>query len=249
MTTIQCVLILSAPVPVPKRVCVKSDSRISSQGWWVSRVAVRNLWPQAVDESFLLSSSRNAHSNWTYTVLNWWVLRDIGEKWCEEWYNIPVIHDLTELNEHLAVEIPSSAQVYPSVDMLLRFRLWSCASTVTVLRRWLKELIRLDVSLKVKSEIEMVPEVWVISWGEVCLTSHKWFRICSDITQMVQNLWIKNQRFILPLESFYLSKSTVSPIITLLKCQSTWICSHWIVYSSNYWEGDNNQEYIEHSSR
>lgn len=109
--------------------------------------------------------------------------------------------------------------------------------------------IRLDVPLKVKSEIEMVPEVWVISWGEVCLTSHKWFRICSDITQMVQNLWIKNQRFILPLESFYLSKSTVSPIITLLKCQSTWICSHWIVYSSNYWEGDNNQEYIEHASR
>lgn len=110
--------------------------------------------------------------------------------------------------------------------------------------------IRLDVPLKVKSEIEMVPEVfWVVSWGEVCLTSHKWFRICSDITQMVQNLWIKNQRFILPLESFYLSKSTVSPIVTLLKCQSTWICSHWIVYSSNYWEGDNNQEYIEHSSR
>ena len=66
---------------------------------------------------------------------------------------------------------------------------------------------------------------------------------------MVQNLWIKNQRFILPLENFYLSKSTVSPIVTLLKCQSTWICSHWIVYSSNYWEGDNNQEYIEHASR
>ena len=110
--------------------------------------------------------------------------------------------------------------------------------------------IRLDVPLKVKSEIEMVPEVfWVVSWGEVCLTSHIWFRICSDITQMVQNLWIKNQRFILPLESFYLSKSTVSPIVTLLKCQSTWICSHWIVYSSNYWEGDNNQEYIEHASR
>ena len=114
MTTIQCVLILSAPVPVPKRVCVKSDSRISSQGWWVSRVAVRNLWPLAVDESFLLSSSRNAHSNWTYTVLNWWVLRDIGEKWCEECYNIPVINDLTELNEHLAVEIQPSARVYPS---------------------------------------------------------------------------------------------------------------------------------------
>jgi hypothetical protein len=110
--------------------------------------------------------------------------------------------------------------------------------------------IRLDVPLKVKSEIEMVPEVfWVVSWGEVYLTSHKWFRICSDITQMVQNLWIKNQRFILPLENFYLSKSTVSPIVTLLKCQSTWICSRWIVYSSNYWEGDNNQEYIEHASR
>jgi hypothetical protein len=65
MTVMLCVLIISAPVPVPKRVCVKSDSRISSQGWWVSRVAVRNLWPQAVDESFLLSSPRNAHSNWT----------------------------------------------------------------------------------------------------------------------------------------------------------------------------------------
>jgi hypothetical protein len=29
-------------------------------------------------------------------------------------YNIPVINDLTELNEHLAVEIPPSARVYPS---------------------------------------------------------------------------------------------------------------------------------------
>ena len=28
--------------------------------------------------------------------------------------NIPVINDLTELNEHLAVEIPLSARVYPS---------------------------------------------------------------------------------------------------------------------------------------
>ena len=70
-----------------------------------------------------------------------------------------------------------------------------------------------------------------------------------DIIQMVQNLWIKNQRFILPLESFYLSKSTVLPIVTLLKCQSTWSCSRWIVYSSNYWEGDNNQEYVQHASR
>ncbi len=169
MTTIQCVLIISAPVPVPKRVCVKSDSRISSQGWWVSRVVVRNLLPQAVDESFLLSSSRKALSNWTCTVLNWWVLRDIGEKWFEEWYNIPVIHDLTELNEHLAVEIPPSARVYlsgrhatviPIVVMCVdnnRFK--------TMAKR---TCIRLDVPLKVTSEIEMVPEVfWVISWGEV----------------------------------------------------------------------------------
>ena len=29
-------------------------------------------------------------------------------------YNIPVINDLTELNERLAVEIPPSARVYPS---------------------------------------------------------------------------------------------------------------------------------------
>ena len=29
-------------------------------------------------------------------------------------YNIPVINDLTELNEHLPVEIPPSARVYPS---------------------------------------------------------------------------------------------------------------------------------------
>lgn len=247
----QCVLIISAPVPVPKRVCVKSDSRISSQGWWVSRVAVRNLWPQAVDESFLLSSPRNAHSNWTYTVLNWWVLRDIGEKWFEEWYNIPVIHDLTELNEHLAVEIPPSARVYPSGRHATAIPIVvMCVDNNRFKTMAKRTCIRLDVPLKVKSEIEMVPEVfWVVSWGEVCLTSHKWFRICSDITQMVQNLWIKNQRFILPLESLYLSKSTVSPIVTLLKCQSTWICSHWIVYSSNYWEGDNNQEYIEHSSR
>ena len=59
----------------------------------------------------------------------------------------------------------------------------------------------------------------------------------------------QDQRFILPLESFYLSKSTVLPIVTLLKCQSTWSCSRWIVYSSNYWEGDNNQEYMQHASR
>ena len=46
------------------------------------------------------------------------------------------------------------------------------------------------------------------------------------------------------------SKSTVLPIVTLLKCRSTWSCySRWIVYSSNYCEGDNNQEYIEHASR
>ncbi len=90
----------------------------SCTGWWVFRVAVRNLWSQAVDESFLLSSWRKARSNWTCTVLNWWVLRDIGEKWCEEWYNIPVIHDLTELNEHLAVEIPPSARVYPSDEII-----------------------------------------------------------------------------------------------------------------------------------
>ena len=29
-------------------------------------------------------------------------------------YKLPVINDLTELNEHLAVEIPPSARVYPS---------------------------------------------------------------------------------------------------------------------------------------
>ena len=29
-------------------------------------------------------------------------------------YNIPVINDLTELNECLVVEIPTSARVYPS---------------------------------------------------------------------------------------------------------------------------------------
>jgi hypothetical protein len=53
--------------------------------------------------------------------------------------------------------------------------------------------MRLDVSLKAKNEIEMVPEIFLrVSWGEVCLT-FKWFRICGDITQMVQNLWIKNQ--------------------------------------------------------
>ena len=28
-------------------------------------------------------------------------------------YKVPVINDLTELNEHLAVEIPPSARVYP----------------------------------------------------------------------------------------------------------------------------------------
>ena len=86
----------------------------------------------------------------------------------------------------------------------------------------------------------MVPEIFsssFLGWGML------------DIIQMVQNLWIKNQRFILPLESFYLSKSTVLPIVTLLKCQSTWSCSRWIVYSSNYWEGDNNQEYVQHASR
>ena len=64
-----------------------------------------------------------------------------------------------------------------------------------------------------------------------------------DITQMVQYLWIKHQLF----KDF--SKSTVSPIVTLLKCQSTWSCSRWIVYFSNYWEDDNNQGYIAHASR
>ncbi len=64
-----------------------------------------------------------------------------------------------------------------------------------------------------------------------------------DMTKMVQYLCIKYQLF----TDF--SKSTVSPIVTLLKCQSTWSCSHWIVYSSHYWEGDNNQEYIEHVIR
>ncbi len=38
-------------------------------------------------------------------------------------------------------------------------------------------------------------------------------------------------------------------MVTLLKCQATWSCSRLIVYSSNYWKGDNNQEYIEHASR
>ena len=63
------------------------------------------------------------------------------------------------------------------------------------------------------------------------------------ITQMVQYLWIKNQLF----TDF--SKSTVSPIVTLLKCQSTWCCSSWIVYFSNYWEDANNQECTEYASR
>ncbi len=31
--------------------------------------------------------------------------------------------------------------------------------------------------------------------------------------------------------------------------QESTIHFHWIVYSSNYWEGDNNQEYIEYTSR
>jgi hypothetical protein len=151
----------------------------------------------------------------------------IGEKWCEEWYNILVINDLTELNEYLVVEIPPSARVYPSgrhgtvIPIVVM-----CVDNNGLKKMDKRTCIRFDVSLKSKSETEIVPEVsWVVSWGEVCLTSHKWFRICSDITQMVQNLWIKNERFILPLESFYISKSTVSPIVTLLKCQSTWICS------------------------
>jgi hypothetical protein len=143
---------------------------------------VRNLWPLAVDESFLLSSPRNTHSNWTYTVLNWWVLCDIGEKWCEEWYNIPVIHDLTELNEHLAVEIPPSARVYPSGRHATAIPIVVMSVDNNRFKTMSKRTcIRLDVPLKVKSEIEMVPEVfWVVSWGEVCLTSLKWFRICES---------------------------------------------------------------------
>ena len=148
MTTIQCVLILSAPVPVPKRVCVKSDSRISSQGWWVSRVAVRNLWPLAVDESFLLSLPRKTHSNWTYTVLNWWVLRDIGEKWCEECYNIPVFNDLTELNEHLAVEIPPSARVYPCRHATAISIVVMCVDNNELKTMAKRTCTRLDFSLK-----------------------------------------------------------------------------------------------------
>jgi hypothetical protein len=81
--------VISAPVPLPKRVCVKSDSRISSQGWWVSWVVLHNLWPQAVAENLLLSSPKNVHSNETCAVIDWWVLLDIGEEWCEEWLQHP----------------------------------------------------------------------------------------------------------------------------------------------------------------
>ncbi len=59
------VCLLSVLLYLYRNESVKSDSRISSQGWWVSRVVVRNLRPQPVDESFLLSSPRSTHSNWT----------------------------------------------------------------------------------------------------------------------------------------------------------------------------------------
>ncbi len=104
----------------------KADSRISSQGWWVSRLVVRDLWPLAVDESFLLSSPR-MHTQLGIAVLNWWVLRDIGEKWFEEWYNIPVIHDL----QPLTFFVPNTCYKY--LRVLPGLRRFICLLPCTVL--------------------------------------------------------------------------------------------------------------------
>jgi hypothetical protein len=246
----QCVLIISAPVPVPKRVFVKRFQEILSRMMSVSSCSTQFMTSSSWRELPTFFAKKctlklDLHSLKLMSVAWYWWKSDLK---CG---TIPVIHDLTELNEHLAVEIPLSARVYPSGRHATAIPIVvMCVDNNRFKTMAKRSCVRLDVPLKVKSEIEMVPEVfWVVSWGEVCLTSHKWFRICSNITQMVQNLWIKNNDSFLPLESLYLSKSTVSPLVTLLKYQSTWICSHWIVYSSNYWEGDNNQEYIEHPSR
>ncbi len=60
-------------------------------------------------------------------------------------YNIPVINDLTELNERLVVEIPPSARVYPSGRRATAIPIVvMCVDNngmKTNLRRWLKELV------------------------------------------------------------------------------------------------------------
>jgi hypothetical protein len=81
-------------------------------------------------------------------VLNWWVLRDIGEKWCEECYNIPVFNDLTELNEHLAVEIPPSARVYPCRHATAISIVVMCVDNNELKTMAKRTCTRLDFSLK-----------------------------------------------------------------------------------------------------
>jgi len=103
---------------------------------------------KAVAESLLLSLPRNVHSNWTFTVMIWWVLRDIGEKWCEECYNIPVFNDLTELNEHLAVEIPPSARVYPCRHATAISIVVMCVDNNELKTMAKRTCTRLDFSLK-----------------------------------------------------------------------------------------------------
>ena len=155
MTTIQSVLIISVPVPVLKRVCVKNDSRISSKKSRMMSVLSRST-------QFMTSNSyRELPAFFTkkYThkldfhnyrlVIDWWVLCDIGEKWYEELYNIPVINHLTELNECLVVEIPTSARVYPSgrhttvIPIVVM-----CVDNNGMKTMTNRTCIRLDVSLK-----------------------------------------------------------------------------------------------------
>ena len=157
----------------------------------MSWVVLHNWWPQAVAESFLLSLPRNVHSNWTFTVMNWWVLRDIGEKWCEECYNIPVFNDLTELNEHLAVEIPPSARVYPCRH----------ATAIPIVVMCVDNNELKTMAKRTCTRLDFFPQS--VKWnrngtGKFSSSYLGWGML--DNTQMVQNLWIKIN------DSFYLSK-------------------------------------------
>ena len=64
-------------------------------------------------------------------------------------YKAPVINDLTELNEHLAVEIPLSARVYPSGRHATAIPIVVMCVDNNGLKTMAKELVQsLDVSLK-----------------------------------------------------------------------------------------------------
>ena len=74
-------------------------------------------------------------------------------------HKIPENFDLNELNEHLTVEIPLSARVYPSCRHAIAILIVVMYVDNNGLRTNAKELVQwFDDSLKAQGEIEMVPE-------------------------------------------------------------------------------------------